>query len=175
MRALAQLKRFLRGEEGVASVEFSLIFPVFLVLTVTGVEMGVLILRQIMLERGVDITVRELRIGSLLNPSFETVRNEICRNAGIIPDCANTLHIELTQISTETWATPQAAAGCVDRTGKVDPVVNFTPGQRNGYMLLRACSVFDPMFPTFGLGPNLPLDESGGYRIVAASAFVNEP
>ena len=42
-------------------------------------------------------------------------------------------------------------------------------------MLVRACAVFDPYFPTSAWGLQLPLDASGGYQLVAMSAFVNEP
>lgn len=172
---LARLRRAVRRDDGNATIEFVIIFPVFMVLTVAGIEMGILTLRQVMLERGVDITVRSLRIGLMDNPTFESVRAEICRNSLIIPNCADVLHLELTPISTDTWAVPTAAVTCVDRTDDVDPIVNFSQGQRNEFMLLRACSVFDPMFPNFGLGPELPLDSSGGYRLIASTSFVNEP
>jgi hypothetical protein len=43
-------------------------------------------------------------------------------------------------------------------------------------MLIRACTVFDPIFPGTGIGQQLPRDASGeGYLIVSRSAFVNEP
>lgn len=172
---LRRLRQLWRREDGTATIEFLILFPVFIVLTVTGVEMGVLGLRQVMLERGVDITVRALRIGSLTNPTFVKVRDSICANSLIIPNCAESVHLELQPISTASWAVPTTAVTCVDRTHEIEPIVNFASGQRNAFMLLRACSVFDPMFPNFGLSPRLPLDSSGGYRIVASTAFVNEP
>ena len=42
-------------------------------------------------------------------------------------------------------------------------------------MLVRACAIFDPIFPITGMGLNLPLDASGAYQLAASSAFVNEP
>ncbi|MCR8723678.1 TadE/TadG family type IV pilus assembly protein [Frigidibacter sp. ROC022] len=175
IRALRNLRRLARREDGTATIEFVILFPIFMILAVTGVEMGVLTLRQVMLERGVDITVRALRVGSMTDPTFESVRDAICANSLIIPDCAETLHLELTPISTDNFTVPETAVTCVDRTHEVEPIVNFTQGQRNAFMLLRACAVFDPMFPTYGLGPDLPTDASGGYRIIASTSFVNEP
>lgn len=172
---IRRLGRFLRREDGTATIEFILLFPVFMMLTVTGVEMGVLSLRQVMLERGVDMTVRDLRVGSMTDPTFAKVRASICDNAKIIPNCTSSLHLELRPISTADWAVPATAATCVDRTSEIAPIVEFTPGLRNAFMLMRACSVFDPLFPTFGLAPHLPLDASGGYRIIASTSFVNEP
>ena len=170
-----RLRRFWRRDQGTATVEFAILFPVFAILLVTGVEMSVLTLRQVMLERGIDLTVRQLRVGSMNNPSFQAVRQEICDNALIIPDCTSVLHLELTTISSDDWDVPTTDTTCVDRDSDIEPVVNFTPGQRNAYMLMRACAVFDPMFPNFGLSPDLPLDASGGYRLIASTSFVNEP
>ena len=176
IRALRRwLGRLARAEDGTATIEFVLIFPVFMVLTVTGIEMGVLTLRQVMLERGVDITVRALRVGSMQEPTFDKVKTAICRASLIIPDCSDTVHLELTPISTDSWAVPSGQVSCVDRSSEIDPIVNFVPGMRNEFMLLRACAVFSPMFPTFGLAPKLPLDASGGYRLIASTSFVNEP
>jgi hypothetical protein len=42
-------------------------------------------------------------------------------------------------------------------------------------MLIRACAKFDPLFPTSGLGFQLPRDNTGAYALIAATAFVNEP
>lgn len=175
IRAIRKLRRLWAREDGTATIEFVILFPIFMVLMVTGVEMGVLTLRQVMLERGVDITVRALRVGTMTDPTFETVRAAICDASLIVPNCIDSLHLELTRISTESWAVPTTGVTCVDRTHEVEPIINFQQGKRNAFMLLRACAVFDPMFPTFGLGPDLPLDASGGYRIIASTSFVNEP
>ena len=174
-RALRRLALALRREDGTATIEFVILFPIFIVLMVTGVEMGVLTLRQVMLERGVDITVRALRVGAMTNPDFNKVKTSICNNSLIIPNCASVVHLELTPVSTATWSVPTGVTSCVDRTGQVAPVVNFDPGQRNEFMLIRACAVFNPMFPTFGLAPKLPIDGSGGYHLIASTSFVNEP
>jgi hypothetical protein len=42
-------------------------------------------------------------------------------------------------------------------------------------MIVRACYVVDPLMPDFGLGARFQKDETGGVRLVASSAFVNEP
>ena len=174
----ARLGRFARAGEGTATVEFVILFPIFMVLTVSAVEMGILTLRQVMLERGIDLTVRLLRIGTMVDPTFGEVKAAICENALIIPNCMDVLSLELTPISTDTWAVPAGDTACVDRTEDIDPLINATQldsGERNEFMLMRACSVFDPMFPTYGLGPSLPKDASGGYRLIASTSFVNEP
>jgi len=42
-------------------------------------------------------------------------------------------------------------------------------------MLMRLCAVVDPAFPGIGVGRSMPKDASGGYQIIATTAFVNEP
>ena len=175
---LSRLRRFGRRQDGTATIEFVILFPVFMVLTVSAVEMGILTLRQVMLERGIDITVRALRVGTMVNPTFGEVKAAICSSAQIIPNCSAVLHLALTPISTADWAVPEDGITCVDRNDDIDPLINaaqIDSGERNEFMLMRACSVFDPMFPTYGLGPHLPTDESGGYRLIASTSFVNEP
>ena len=42
-------------------------------------------------------------------------------------------------------------------------------------MLLRACSLFDPYFPTSGLGARLPRESGNAYALVSSTTFVIEP
>jgi hypothetical protein len=175
---LSRLRRFRRRQSGSATVEFVILFPIFISLAVSAVEMGILTLRQVMLERGIDITVRALRIGTMVDPQFGEVKSAICASAMIIPNCVDVLHLELTPISLTDWAVPSTQVECVDRTEEMDPLINLeqiSSGERNEFMLMRACAVFDPMFPNYGLGPKLPLDDSGGYMLIASTSFVNEP
>ena len=51
----------------------------------------------------------------------------------------------------------------------------FTPGQQNQLMLLRACLRFDPLFPIDALGSALVKDANGQSAIYAMTAFVQEP
>jgi hypothetical protein len=47
-------------------------------------------------------------------------------------------------------------------------------GGQNQLMLVKACAIFNPIFPSTGLGLQLVRDD-GGYAVTAFSAFVNEP
>ncbi|MCB2122196.1 MAG: pilus assembly protein, partial [Rhodobacteraceae bacterium] len=84
---IRSLKRFLRQERGAVTIEFVLWFPLFFGIFLSSVESGMLMLRYVMLERGVDVTVRDLRIGTLKFPSHDDLKREICRNSLILPDC----------------------------------------------------------------------------------------
>jgi hypothetical protein len=114
----------------------------------------------------------------MASPTHAKVKSEICRFAMIIAHCENVLKIELREVDTATWDMPLQGNRCVDRREEINEEADeadFTPGQRNRLMMVRACAVFDPMFPAAGLGAQLPRDASGGYRLIATSGFVNEP
>lgn len=174
-RLASLLGRFGRRQDGTATIEFVILFPLFIVLMVSGIEAGMLMTRQMMLERGLDVTMRALRLNQIPNPTHAKVKTLICKNAMIIPHCEDVVELELTNVDTTTFVMPLQGNKCVDRTGKIEPVLNFNPGERNQLMMVRACAIFDPMFPATGLGVHLPRDASGGYALIATSGFVNEP
>ncbi|MBC7157600.1 MAG: pilus assembly protein [Rhodobacteraceae bacterium] len=165
----------LRRDDGAVTVEFVLYFPLFLIVFMSAFESGLLTLRQVMLDRGVDISVRNLRLGLWDNPTPEMLRDAICENAAIIADCDNVLLLELLPIDASTWALPAPGAVCINRDEEVQPVTAFVPGGFNQPMLVRACAIMDPIFPWTGIGQAMAVDTSGGYAVTAASAFVNEP
>ena len=176
MSALTRLlRRFLRRQDGTATVEFVILFPAFMILMVSGFEAGMLMTRQMMLERGLDLTMRELRLGGIDDPTAEKVKDEVCKNARIIPNCRNVVMLELSPVDKTSWNIPIDGNHCVDRTQDIQPAVTFNPGKPDELLVVRVCAVFNPMFPATGLGAHLPKDASGGYRLMATSAFVNEP
>ncbi|WP_400086810.1 TadE/TadG family type IV pilus assembly protein [Yoonia sp. R78084] len=59
------IQRFLKDDGGTASIEIVLVFPVFFGFFLMTYESGVYSSRQVMLEHGVDVTVRNVRIGRI--------------------------------------------------------------------------------------------------------------
>jgi Flp pilus assembly protein TadG len=172
---MKRLGRFGRTERGSATVEFVILFPAFMTILLSGIETSVLMTRQLMLERSLDMVMREIRIGTMTKPTHDEVKQELCKRALVIPHCMSAVMLEMRTVDTTTWNVPLDGKSCVDRTEEVNVPQNFVPGQRNNLMMVRACAVFDPWFPTSGLGAQLPRDASGGYRLIATSGFVNEP
>ena len=70
---------------------------------------------------------------------------------------------------------PTTPATCIDRGNAVEPLTEFVPGGSNEIMIVRVCAGQDPIFPSTGIGLQLRADAEGGYQMVAASVFVNEP
>lgn len=168
------LTTFWNDTDGNASMEFVVLSLVIFYFVFSLVEAGVLMTRTVMLERGVNIAVRDLRLGITANPDHDTIKAEICKAAYLLKNCESSLLLELTPLDI-SGNFPTGQANCVDRTEEVTPVINFDPGGRSEIMFVRACLVVDPLFPGMGLGAKLPKDKSGGYAIVVQSAFVNEP
>ncbi|MEM7718396.1 MAG: pilus assembly protein [Pseudomonadota bacterium] len=170
------LRAFGLSEKGVASVEFVIVFPFFVGVFLSSYEVAIMNIRAVMMERAVDIAVREIRLAGGAQIEHEDVRTEICGNAILIPSCADVTKIELTRVDRDTWTTNLSdQADCQDRLDEIKPPKNFENGAANDLMLIRVCAVVDTVFPTFGVGRTIPQDENGGYIIIASSAFVNEP
>lgn len=171
---LARLKPFGR-EDGSATIEFVILFPFFITIFLSAVELGMYTMRQAMLERGLDLAVRDVRLGTGVDFDHDALKDQICEYAGFIPDCDNGLRLEMIQIDLRTNVTIPATPDCSDQSEPVSPVRTFISGQANELMVLRACVKFDPLFPTTGLGKQLDVDGAGQAAMIATAAFVQEP
>lgn len=174
-RLLQRLPAFWRRQNGTASVEFVLTIPVIFTIFMASFESGLLMVRSIMLEQALDMTMRDLRLGHYPEPTVNLLKQEICRRSVILKSCEDNIMIEMTRISTATWDMPTTRITCVDRAEEIQPVTVVNFGQQNDVMFIRVCVTQDAMFPTTGIALGLPLDAQGGYGLTAVSAFANEP
>lgn len=176
---VSRMRRFTRriqkDDDGVVSMEFVLWAPLFFMVFVASVEAGFLLVKKVMIERGVDVAVRDIRLGKVTDRDI--IKQTICDRTLLVSDCMNVLTLEMRAVDTSTWGPLNNIATCVDRGGDLNPPVTYRPGAANELMLVRACAVVDPVFPSSWLALKLPRDQGnkGGYWIIASSAFVNEP
>ncbi len=176
IRKLSQaLRRFGLNEAGTAAVEFVMTVPLLIMIFMASFESGFLMIRSIMLEQSVDMTMRELRLGHYPLPTSALLKQEICKRSVVLTNCEDNISIEMTRINTANWSLPTNRIACVDREEDIQPVTQLQIGQQNDVMLVRVCVVQDAMFPTTGIGLGLPKDARGGYGLTSASAFVTEP
>ncbi|MCC5969989.1 MAG: pilus assembly protein [Pararhodobacter sp.] len=169
------LRRFFRRETGSATIEFAIFVPVVMMILFAGIEAGIITARQAMLERGMESTMRALRLGRIQPVTLDSLRENVCNNSVMLTNCRENLLIELRRLDPNNVALPAGNAPCVNRSEETVPAVSLTPGVEHDLMLVRLCLIVDPLFPTSGHGLGLPLDESGGFRMTAASVYVNEP
>lgn len=170
-------RSFGRDETGTSTVEFVILFPMFMAIFFAAFESGYMMLRNVMLERSLDLTVRELRLGTPAPPTFDEFKTSICENTYFIDDCEDRVQVQLRPVNMTTWGPLNGDPRCIDVDSAIDPFdqTEYSVGGNNELMMVRVCALFQPMFPSTGLGLNMRYDGDGNYAIVATTAFVNEP
>lgn len=169
-------RRFRGNEDGSSTIEFALFVPFFLMLFLSCFELGMLMARNVMLDRGVDIAVRDLRLGTISPLNETTLKEAICDRAVIIPDCENQIRLEMRQLDPRNWSNIPAEADCLDRGDPGLPAREFAPTTNsNQLVILRACSLLDPFAPFAALGAVLTENGANPYELVATTAYVVEP
>ncbi|KJZ19775.1 TadE/TadG family type IV pilus assembly protein [Loktanella sp. S4079] len=182
-------RRFRDDDAGLATIEFVIIFPFFFAFFLMTFESGMIAVRQFMLERGVDIVVRDIRIGTLSEPSDERIRESICEVASIIPDCTNQVFVEMrVQDPEATWTALQDPTRCINRNEDARPATTIQHGSNNELVLMRVCARIDPLMPFSRIGRvevpslgstiannNSNAQAGGSYALVALSSYVVEP
>ncbi|MEM1266575.1 MAG: TadE family protein [Pseudomonadota bacterium] len=177
---IRNLLRRNRSEEGGATVEFVIVFPVFIAVVFAAFEGGLLMSRQMMVERAVDVAMRDVRLGLLIEPGYDTLRDRICDTANVVKNCSQNLVVS-TQVLDVGDAVDTTPTECFDRTATQEELDAFNPadghntGGSSQIVVVKVCAIVDPIFKDFGLTTILRLDESGGFPIRTASAFLHEP
>jgi len=171
---LPNLRSFRESEDGSMVVPFALWMPVFILLIVSSIELGTLTIRHTQLERALDQTVRDVKIGSGA-ATHDELKQAICEKTSVLPGCMTTLHLEMIVLDMRNWSTPPAQADCVDISEEVTPQRNFEHGEGGQMMLLRACYKFQPVTPIGSLNASLRTDGNGYSALISTSAFVHEP
>ncbi|MBL4751219.1 MAG: pilus assembly protein [Amylibacter sp.] len=174
-RFLKTLRRFTRNDRGTATVEFVFVFPVMLAFIFVMFDLGLIMVKYVVLENSLDIVVREVRLHGIQGgqSGSDYFKQKVCARSPLLADCANNLFIEMTPIDIGTTFVSSAPT-CVDRTVNDPPAVEFVPGVENGIVYIRACVIVDRYLPTTLLNA-FALDASGGIRLIADSAYVVEP
>lgn len=174
-RLLKAARRFRKEEDGNSTIEFALYFSVFFLILAAGVEIAVMNLRHSMLERGVDLATREIRLSTGHVPTYAEVRNRICNESAILANCESNLRLEMVQVNPRDFTGMPVDADCLNAEEEPRPVRSFQAGQDNELMLIRACLKYKPILPTTSLGKKLNKDSEGFAQMIVTSAFVQEP
>lgn len=178
------LRAFFRDETGTASIEFVFVVPIIMTIFMASFESSFYMARHVMLERSVDLVVRDIRLGKLAGLNHQALKTKICERAALVQSvqtCIDAMKIWMQPIDTATFAMVPTPNGCVDRSQPIDPLVGPPPaefkfGTPNEIMLVRVCLKEKPMFPTTLVGARLIRDETDGhYGMITMSVFVNEP
>lgn len=170
------LRRFRKEEKGAAIlIEFCVFVPLLFGAFLMAAEMGIYSMRQMFLDRGLDLSVRYVRLNTNVPLTHRQLKDMVCDYAGFIEDCDTTLRLEMTPVNPRQFAAFNQQADCIDLSDDVQPVRGFTLGQQQELMMLRACVKFRPLFPSSGLGYAMEKDGSGRAKMISSAAFVQEP
>ena len=172
------LRRLKRDESGTASVEFVLVVPIYITLIAMSIELGFVTMRHTLLERGLDMAVREIRLSTGADWEHDEIKGMICDNALLILDCDSNLRLEMVPTDPRVLGSMNSEVLCTDKAEQAttpDYDDYIAAGNQNQLMLLRACLKYDPLFPAAVLGSALKQDGSGQVAVVTMTAFVQEP
>jgi len=173
--ALSHLRRNVSKQDGNATIEFVIWFPFFMMLFFTSFELSFYGMRSMMLERAVDLAVRDFRIGAVRPDNGEGFRNQICNYSMLKYNCTNELTVDLQRIDNTSWVLPTGPIDCVNKITGYRKPEEFTAGAGGDLMMLRVCVKRDPFFASTPFVMGLPRDDAGSVNIIAVSTFVNEP
>lgn len=140
----------------------------------------ILLTRQVMLERAVDIVVRDIRLEKPKTQTQRQLTSRICERGRILPDCRQNLLVEMTEIEAPLYAMLETEAPCVNQLTSIVPPANLTANRTGKMILLRACYSVEPALPLAVLTVNRTLpsnlvnNEDGTIRMVTSTAFVVE-
>ncbi len=178
-RLFANRLRQIKEEESgsLVLIEFVILFPIMLLVFMTCFEFGFYQFRQVFLERGLDLAVRDVRLNTSTKFTHSQLKLSICNYAGFLEDCDDELKLQMSPIDVRTFPGGIGETDCSDTSQPVQPVRQFKNGVQHQLMVLRACYKFQPVFPQVGLGAAFYRNADGGGRsaMVAISAFVQEP
>ncbi|MEM7722343.1 MAG: TadE family protein [Pseudomonadota bacterium] len=170
------IQRFARDEGATASMEFVIMFPVAILLFVAVAETGMILTRQVLLERSLHEAVRVLRLANDLAVTSDQMETAICEETQAIPDCDNVLVVDVTVVQPEYFVPPSPVIECVDRTNfELELSNDYDTGTDNEMVVIRACAAIDRLVPFSGFGLNLSRDEDGAMYLVSSTVMINEP
>ena len=167
MRNLS-LRRALRSEDGAVTAAYVIGFPVVFIFFMIILELCFLMMRSTMLQHALDVTLRDVRLGTMVNPTTATLEQAICDGMGAFSGCTSSLTLEFTRIDTATFLLPAPMDPCVARSAVINAArANevYVTGAPNELMAVRACVLVDTITPYL----------SDVFEVTARAAFVNEP
>jgi TadE-like protein len=184
---MQHMRNFLGDESGTATIEFVLLVPIVLTVFFASFESSFYMIRSVLLERSVDIVVRDIRLGTLTNLNHKLLKERFCETSALvysIDACVAKMRIWMQPINTATFSMVTPQRHCMDKSANVNPddpppTGEFAFGSDNDIMLLSICLLEEPLFPTTIVGAALVGANGNGddenYGIVVTSVFVNEP
>ena len=172
MMNIRVVRRFARGEDGVAAVEFAMVAAPFLALMFAIMETALVFFASQTLETAVADSARLIMTGQAQSQSFSQAqfKSAVCAKVGGLFDCAGGLQID---VKTYTSFGSVDNSPPLDANGNLKTNFGYQPGGPGDIVVVRLMYQW-PVYASL-LGFNLG-DMAGNKRLVMATAvFRNEP
>jgi len=172
MMNVRTVRRFARGEDGVAAVEFAMVAAPFLALMFAIMETALVFFASQTLETAVADSARLIMTGQAQSQGFTQAqfKTAVCSRILGLFDCQNGIQID---VKTYSSFSSVSTAKPFDANGNLLTNFGYTPGNPGDIVVVRLMYQW-PIYVSL-LGFNLA-DMSGGKRLIIATAtFRNEP
>lgn len=174
MKGICRLfRRWLRENEGVTAIEFSLMAVPFTFITIGIIELSLMFVANSVLLGAVEDAAREIRTGQVQQSVDETplqaFQDALCRTSGILLNCANIQYQvqKIDDFSDADMSMPQ-----FDENGKLEQQP-FDPGGSDEIELIRVVYMYPLMTPLIG---QFFTDYPGNKKLLMATVVIqNEP
>lgn len=158
---------------GSAALEFALIAPIFFVLLMGTMEVGIMFFAQFTLQNAVMTAARTIRTGQVAaaNMTATQFRTAICSQISPILACDGNLQIDVesfSNFSSVNFASPLTASNTLDPN-----LNNFSTGTVCSVVLVRAFYTWSVVTPL--LTPFMVNMANNEHLLTATAAFRNEP
>lgn len=166
------LRRFARGEDGIAAVEFGIVAAPFLALMFAIMETAIVFFASQTLETAVADSARLIMTGQAQQGNFTQAqfKQSVCAKILGLFDCANGLQID---VKTYSSFSSVSNAKPIDANGNLLTNFGYTPGNPGDIVVVRLMYQW-PIYVSL-LGFNLADMANGKRLIIATAAFRNEP
>ena len=166
------VRRFARGEDGIAAVEFGIVAAPFLALMFAIMETAIVFFASQTLETAVADSARLIMTGQAQSSSFTQAqfKSAVCAKILGLFDCANGIKIDVKTYSSFSSITTTKP---IDANGNLLTNFGYTPGAPGDIVVVRLMYEWPIYVSLLGFSLN---DMAGNKRlIIATAAFRNEP
>jgi len=169
---ITTVRRFARGNDGIAAVEFGMVAAPFLALMFAIMEMAIVFFASQTLETAVADSSRLIMTGQVQTGNFTETKfkQAVCAKILGLFDCANGIKIDVKKYSGFSSINNSKP---IDAKGNLLTNFGYDPGKQGDIVVVRLMYEW-PIYVSL-LGFSLS-DLSGGKRLImATAAFRNEP
>jgi hypothetical protein len=177
-----RLGRFLKDDSGTATIEFLFVFPIIFTIFTASFESSLYMAKYVMFDRGVDLVMRQVRLGNATGMTHQSLKEEICEQGLLIESmaaCLQKMRIWMQPVNTADFSMIAPPVNCVEQASELNtdepPANEFAYGTDNDIMLVRICLKEWPIFPTSAVSVKMPRQTDGSVAMIVTTVFVNEP